>query len=252
MKRLFVFTGITTLLVALLASCNLPTSSTKLSLEEQAGTLVAQTLEASETEIPAETPTLANTPTKSLPTVTITPTYSLPVLSINENTNCRSGPGEDYEIVTTYISGAKAEIVGKHAKSNYWVVKNHNGQGTCWIWGEYTTASGSHWTVPTMTPPPTKTPSPPAAPSLQDYNFFCAWNGSNNDLSITIKWTDKANNETGYRIYRDGAVIVDLGANTTAYTDIFAVDGGQTVSYAVVAYNTSGSAGLATISAACQ
>ena len=103
-----------------------------------------------------------------------------------------------------------------------------------------------------MTPPPTETPSPPDAPSLSNYDFFCAWNGTNNDLSITIKWSDKSNNELGYLIYRNGEEIANLLPNTIQYIDTYAVASGQPVDYAIEAYNNSGLSGKATLSATRQ
>ncbi len=243
------------------SACNMPDSSSpSLSDEEQAGTFVAQTMEAIESQHPTETITPTNTPTQLPPTATFTPTvtstpsptYALPLLSFEGDINCRSGPGLDYEIIDTYKKGAEAEIVGKHPSSDFWVVKDPNGSGTCWVVGEYASASGSLWTVPTVTPPPTRTPSPPAAPTLQEFNYSCAWNGTNTTMTISIEWSDWANNESGYRIYRNGIVIADLGANTITYTDIFAVAAEQTVNYGIEAYNSTGSSGQATFSASCQ
>ena len=254
MKKHFSLSALVLALVLGLGACNMPTSSEPdgLSLEDQASTIVAQTLEASITETPTETLAPEKTATKSPPTATITPTYAIPILNINENTHCRSGPGEDYEIVTIFEAGAKASIVGKHPSSNFWVVTNDQGNGTCWVWGEYATASGSYWIVPTMTPPPTVTPEPPGAPSLKNYNFSCAWNGSSNDLNIVIQWTDQTNNELGYIIYRDGVKIADLVPNVESYTDTTSVASGQSVNYAIEAYNNSGLSGQVTLSATCE
>lgn len=185
MKKLTLFGILGLALVLGLSACNLPTSpaSESLSLEEQAGTLVAQTIEANKTRRPTKTRVPAYTPTKSPPTKTGIPTET----------------------------------------------------GT-----------------PTDTPTPTESPSLPTAPSLKNYDFFCSWNGSNNDLSITIKWTDKANNELGYLIYRNGEEIANLLPNAITYTDTFAVNTGQQVNYAIEAYNNAGLSGAFTVSATCQ
>ena len=249
------------------SACNLPSSTpSDSSGEEQLGTSVAQTMEAIGTQRPAATSTSTSTSPKTPPTATVTPTptatptatstptptYALPLLTFEGDVNCRSGPGLDYIIVYTYDENETAEIVGKHPSSDFWVVKNPSGEGACWVVGEYASASGSLWAIPTMTPPPTETPSPPAAPTLKEYNYACAWNGSNTTMTMTIKWSDWADNESGYRIYRNGVMIADLGANTTTYVDIFAVDSTQSVSYGIEAYNSTGSSGQATFSASCQ
>lgn len=254
--------GILGLLLALtLSSCNFPASTPAgLSDEELAGTLVAQTLAAIEAQSPSETSPPTNTPTNSLPTLTPTPTqtstptptYALPLLTFEGDVNCRGGPGLDYKIVYTYNEGETAEIIGKHPIEDFWVVKNPSGEGDCWVVGEFASATGSLWTLSTMTPPPTETPSPPTAPTLQEYNYTCEWNGTNTIMTMTITWSDWANNESGYRIYRDEVQIADLGTNTTTYTDSVAVDSTQTVTYGIEAYNSTGSSGQATFSASCQ
>ena len=207
-------------------------------------------------QTPTESPptlTLTITPTQtSTATSTATPTYSLPLLTFQGDVNCRRGPGFAYQIVHTYQENDTAEIVGKHPDSDFWVVKQPSGEGTCWVTGEFATATGSLWTIPTMTPPPTNTPSPPKAPTLKQFNYACQWNGTNTTMTMTIQWSDWADNETGYRIYRNGVVVVDLAANTTTYTDTFTTSATQTINYAIEAYNSTGSSGRATFSASCQ
>jgi len=111
---------------------------------------------------------------------------------------------------------------------------------------------------PTLTPTPiesltpTITPHPLIAPSLQKYDFFCSWNGSGTQMEIKIKWTDHADNELGYRIYRGGTVLAELGANSTEYTDIFSVVQGQAIYYAVEAFNENGASKQFALSAACE
>lgn len=242
-----------------LSACNMPNSSdTSLSDEELAGTFVAQTIAAVEAQRPTKTIAPTNTATNPPPTATFTPTmtasptYAVPFLSFEGDTNCRSGPGLDYEIIYTYKTGAEVEIIGKHPSSDFWVVKDSNSAETCWVTGEYTSASGSLWAVPTVVPPPTSTPTPPKAPTLQTFNYSCAWNGTNSTMTMSMEWRDWADNESGYRIYRNGIVVADLGANTITYTDIFAVAAEQTVNYGIEAYNSTGSSGQATFSASCQ
>lgn len=171
-------------LLLILTACNLPSQNNNaaLSLEDQAGTLSAQTL-AAVTRLPTETRIPANTPTPPLPTTT-------PVLNISP--------------------------------------------------------------TPTTSQTPTPAPKLPSAPTLQKYNFFCTWNGVNNDLSININWDDKAVDEQGYKIYRNGAEIVSLSPNTSTYTDIYAVDTGINVNYAIEAYNQIGTSSQITFSVVCQ
>src|SRR5574342_29821 len=106
--RKFVFAGLFALLLVL-SGCNLPFSpSAEPSQNDQAATFVAQTLNATSPGEPVQatqTPRPANSPTQATssgPTGTITPTYSIPMLKVDEPTNCRSGPGQNYEIITVF------------------------------------------------------------------------------------------------------------------------------------------------------
>lgn len=253
------------LLAFAISACNLPTTTPTSPADagaEKVGTGVAKTMAAVETESFAESPTTAieftKTPTELTPTststatMTPTPTYTLPMLKFEGDTNCRNGPGLSYEIIATYREGEKTEILGKHPSENFWVVKPPYGEGICWVTGEFTSVTGSHWAVPTMTPPPTNTPSPPTAPTLQEFNYTCNWDGSNTNMTMNMTWSDRAKNESGYRIYRNGTMIADLNANTTTYVDIAVVDPQQLITYEIEAYNPSGVSARATFSASCQ
>ncbi|HQV95883.1 MAG TPA: SH3 domain-containing protein, partial [Anaerolineales bacterium] len=172
--------------------------------------------------------------------------------TVREQTNCRAGPGQDYEVVFTYLPNAKLEIVGNYGIENYWLVKsNESLTGQCWLWGEYVEVSGSYWAVSSVTPPPTSTQPPPNAPTFQSWDYTCTFNGINNDLNVILTWSDKSNNETGYRVFRDGGLVAELPAGSATYADKIAVNSGQGVGYRVEAYNVTGTASTSTISITC-
>jgi len=91
--------------------------------------------------------------TSLAPTSTPEPTFtSAPVftetpakvfVTVSANTNCRSGPTVDYEIIGALTIGQQAEVVGKSSTTNYWIINNPNGPGTCWLWGEHATINGT-------------------------------------------------------------------------------------------------------------
>jgi hypothetical protein len=60
-------------------------------------------------------------------------------------------------------------------------------------------------------------------------------------MTFTLSWTDKAANETGYRIYRDGQVIAELPADSTSYLDSIALLAGESVEYYLEVYGAGGS-----------
>ncbi|HPR41823.1 MAG TPA: fibronectin type III domain-containing protein [Candidatus Methanofastidiosa archaeon] len=57
--------------------------------------------------------------------------------------------------------------------------------------------------------------------------------------SVEVSWTDASNNETGFKLYRDGTLIATLSSNTTEYTDA-GLECDTSHSYYVVAYNNYG------------
>jgi len=240
-----------------LAACNLPNpSATRATPQiDQAlvGTIAAMTLQAMSTQTftPAPTHPATSTATNTL-TPTVTPTYSIPSLLFNGNTNCRKGPGAEFEVVTVIRSGQKTEAVGRLDKTNYWVVKIPGSAETCWVAEDFAQPSGSIQVLPTVTAPPIPTPKPPTGPSWSTYNYTCDFASGGSNLTMRLAWTDRSGDETGYIVYRDGQAIANLGPNSSTYTDIAFVAAGQSVSYKVEVYNPSGTASTSTVSAVCQ
>ena len=123
----------TLVLISVTLACNMPFEQVAPPNEIQ--TAAALTLQviftpsaASITSTPRATTTVSPLITQTLSTVgspatTITPTYSVPMLTVQESTNCRTGPGEEYEVVSTYLTGKKLEIVGRYDPGNFWLVK---------------------------------------------------------------------------------------------------------------------------------
>jgi hypothetical protein len=73
-----------------------------------------------------------------------------------------------------------------------------------------------------------------ARPGGLTYSYECA----SGAVSITLSWTDAANNEDGYRIYRDGNQVAELAADSTSYTETVPSSG--TYTYKIAAFNGSG------------
>ena len=239
------------LLVATLA-CNLPfeqipppndvQTAAALTLQAIVTASFTSTTSPSQT---AETPTPTGSPAG---TATVTPTYSVPMLTVLESTNCRKGPGEEYEVVVTYLAGKKLEIVGRYEPGNFWLVKSTEILGeTCWLWGQYVEVTGSYWVVSSVTPPPTATNPPPQVPVIERYEFLC----SRGKMEVTIIWADRADNETGYRIIRNGELAANLPADSTTFTDTVDLTAGQSVAYRIEVFNSSGSQSSSTINITC-
>ncbi|MDX9993048.1 MAG: SH3 domain-containing protein [Anaerolineales bacterium] len=233
------------------SACNLPQSPPATSAADESGlaaTVAAQVTEAlykTATPVPSQTP-LPPTATASA-TATITPTYSPPILKINENSNCRSGPGESYAVLVVLKAGQSVDIVGRGPQDNYWVVKIPGRTETCWVWGEFATVSGSAQTLAEITPPPTITAAPPAAPRGLTYTFVCSFT----DVTVNLGWTDLASDESGYRILRNGGPLAELPANSSFYTDVAAAASGSSFTYSIEAFNIAGKSSPISISFAC-
>ena len=230
------------IITLILTACNLPAPE-QVPPPSDVQTAAALTLQAILT--PSVTPTvqatlLPDTVTPTVgPTGTITPTYSVPMLRVLEQTNCRTGPGQDYEVVYTYLQWKELEILGAYPQDNYWLVKSESSPGgSCWLWGEYVEVSGSYWAVPSLTPPPTATLPPPGAPSIQKWDFFCST--ASGTMEVTIRWTDRATDETGYRVIRDNVVVAELPADSSSYTETISLKSGESVTYYIEVYNATG------------
>jgi hypothetical protein len=232
-----------TLLLAILA-CNLPVEQvpppdavqTAAALTVQAVMMTPAFTRTASPSSTLETPSPTSSPGQ---TTTVTPTYSVPMLTVKESTNCRTGPGEAYEIVFTYLADKKLEVVGRYDPGNFWLVKsNESPTGTCWLWGQYVDLTGSYWAVSSVTPPPTSTERPPQVATLLEWSYQC----SGTTINFTVTWRDNATNETGYRIFRNDELLVELPANSTTYTEAYTPPEGQGAAYSIQVYGRAGSA----------
>lgn len=229
-----------------LSSCNMPSSEAA----PDVATAAALTVEAalandpnSTDQTPLASPTVA--PASDLATQTASTSSGNPLASFEDVTNCRTGPGVNYERITQIQPGLAVEIVGFYPP-NYWIVSTD--AGPCWVAGEFVTPSGDYATVPTVTAPPTPEGGAPENVSLQKWDIFC--NYVTNEAEITIAWADEEA-ETGYRVVRNDVVIVELSANTTQFQEVITLLSGQTVGYSIIAFNDAGQTQSKTISLGC-
>lgn len=170
-------------LALILSACNLPTAGgsdpvalgvaqTGIALTQAALTSAAQDADGGQappepspqdTDAPPPSPTatytLTLTPTVTLtPTITLTPTLDKPMVTVSVDTNCRTGPGKQYDIIGALLVSETAEVVGKSADGQYWIIKNPDRAGECWLWAYYATVAGPTDALPVVTQPPTPTP----------------------------------------------------------------------------------------------
>jgi hypothetical protein len=233
MKRML---GLFLVIGVLISSCTLPTAGAP---DPQIATAAALTVQAvlnATTPVATATAT-SNSEVGTATKVASTPTFSQPMASVGEVTNCRKGPGKDYERVTQILPTDSVKIIG-FFPPNYWVVSTKDGD--CWLTGEFATPVGSFAAVPTVTAPPTPNGGAPEAPTFLKENgwtFDCSAPGQ---ASITLSWNDKADNESGYRIVRNSEVVAELPANSTYFAETIDLISGKNVGYQIRAYNQVG------------
>lgn len=182
------------------------------------------------------------------------PASSAPRLTVREATNCRTGPRTEYDIVFTYSPGTQLEITGRADSGDFWLVKSDQSPtGTCWMWNGSVEVTGNYGGIANATPPPTPTnvpvntsgDHPPDAPSLQNWDYAC----DNDTMTFTVIWRDRATDETGYRVFRDGKLLVELPPDSTTYTDTLPKS--PDVKYYIQVYSPGGTADSSVMKAGC-
>ena len=252
MKKIIV---VLSLLVIALSSCNFPSAQDSgLTIEQQAATVVALTLTAvaSENPVPLASPTAGVTeqplasPTASgetptiQPNATATPSTGTPtatILTVDSNTNCREGPGLDFVIVIVLVPGTNYQMIARTADNKYWVVTEIGKSNACWVPAEMSNAFGNVNLLPVTTPSaPTSAAGSLQAPTFpkNGWSYFCYGTGQ---TDISLQWTDNADNETGYRVIRDGVIVAELPVNSTSFLETISLASGQSVSYQIQVYN---------------
>jgi hypothetical protein len=186
---------------------------------------------------------------------TLTPTSEPQPSAMIGDSLCWVGPGSPYDVISNVTAGTTVEIIGIGDKQGWFVIKNPLYSVPCWVPENKVAVDPqialsilevfpvpllvlpTDTSAPAPPPPPPPAPSPPAAPNQLVANTTTC---NSSDYAVTIQWNDNSNNETGYRVYRDGGNIATLGAGATSYVDHPPYSGPHT--YLVEAYNGAGSA----------
>jgi hypothetical protein len=165
--RVAVFLGIG-LIAITSASCGSNKSPGQDALSATSTTQAIDTLAASTRQVlavdrvaPSETPIpVTDGEAQALSTPTVSATPAAVWIQVGIDTNCRMGPGKDYEMVGALLVGERTRVVQRSAIPDYWVVDNPDNPGrTCYLWGGYATLEGDLGSLP-LDIPPTATPIP--------------------------------------------------------------------------------------------
>jgi len=198
-------------LVLSMLACNLPSLANPAPSADTSPTITAMvaTIPAQQTPVAAASASPA-------------PTSTGLTVSVSTSTNCRSGPGQTYDVIASLDAGQSAALVGKYTPANYWIVSLPDGT-TCWLWGQYATTSGDTSALPEFAVPPTptlgatRTPKPtptivvvaPNAPYNLGYSLSCsAGVGSGGQPTwiehVTLTWDENWEvgvNEGGFAVH---------------------------------------------------
>ena len=191
-------------------------------------------------ELPTETPAQEPSSIGTIPDLTL----------------CYWGPGAEWGTVSSLAKGLRVEIVGVGELEGWLIVVNPNYEGvTCWVDIDNVVAPPDleMSSLPEFETPALSdggggdddgqgdsgngqgSPGAPASPSGLQVNVTCGGTTYN----VSLSWSDNSNNESGFRIYREGNLIGTVGPNTTQFTDNSPPNSAGN-NYTVRAYNAAG------------
>ena len=219
------------LALALVACGPAPRAAEPIDVNAAASTLVALTFEAATLSVQMHPPTV---------TPAATPTFAPPRLYINNEVQCRRGIGPNFKVLVTSPTGTLVDMVGKASAQAAWLVLVPGSSETCWVRAQDSSPGGSFENLPEVTPQP-GSGQPPAPPTALNWPFYCSYvDGVLYEISTDLSWTNAAGDANGFRVYRQDALVADLPANVTSYSDKGKVELGTDLTYSVEAYNDAG------------
>ena len=59
-------------------------------------------------------------------------------------------------------------------------------------------------------------------------------------MTVSIKWTDRATDESGYRVIRDDQAVAELPADSKSYAETIPYTSGDQFVYFIEVYNVTG------------
>jgi hypothetical protein len=221
--------------VFVLASCNMPgtNSGAEITASPERPTATIE-LTATQTEsIPTDTLTATATATMTPePSATFTP--EIPKAEVIHQSNCRVGPGGNYDLVAIYEIGQKLEVVAQDLGNGFLFVKNPDKpEDQCYLLAKNITVTGDTTTLPKYTPQPSPTLMPDFSATFkkfepcngEDYAIFVVVNtGSAPFKSAYIKITNPKLNKS----VEQGLGAFDLHVGCVLAKDIWPLDPGGT------------------------
>lgn len=200
--------GLSLVAVFILASCNASATTPAPVTPTATWTPLAPT--PTLTPIPTLTGTATPVPT-AIDTEPPTPTIQLtPQVNPGMNAYCRKGPGTGYYAITFLQAGTSYNVIGQNGPNTWWLVQAP-GNVTCWVGDPTSVLLGPVWNISIVMVPPL-----PPAPSSFVASYTC--DPKNHSLKVVFDWAP-VKNVTGYRIYQNGSLLVELGPTVKAYQE---------------------------------
>lgn len=194
---------------------------------------------------PSATAALTAPPVPTSTSTVPPPTPFPPVVYVGGHVPCFAGPNADQNIVSSLEIGESPEIQGQDSSGEYWIINRKDGKGYCWLESRYSTVVGSLDSIAVIMPTPTAIPPVPAAPKNPTSEVKCQISDWPYVVYIFLNW-ENLEGERGYRVYRDGNLLAELGQDEVHYTDSLTRDDGwgrnrsMLIPYQIEAFNETG------------
>lgn len=161
------------------------------------------------TPAPTWTPLASPTPLATI-TPAFTPTRPVFFVTAEETTNCRSGPGLDYEKIGSLRAGTTAQVYGTNDQRSWWMIQNPNNQYEyCWVWDQTTTIEGDPYRIPYQPAP--ELPTATATPEINLRISFVGLNKCEGGKTAILK----VDNTSAANLHSLEITIIDLDENRT-------------------------------------
>jgi hypothetical protein len=174
-----------------------------------------------------------------------------PEAPVSTPTLCLTGPGPEYDTVSSLAAGIQVQIIGVGSVPGWLIIDSPRFPGVpCWVPEEdldidpdLDLSDLPEFEVPPIQPADDGVPDSgaPAAPGNLKAETICA----SQEYKVILTWKDNAGNETGYRVFRDGVLIANLGPNATKFIDT-SPSSSMPQTYKVIAFNNAGQSAPAT------
>ena len=216
-KKLFYFVLAAVFVMAVSACAQTGETPDATQIFQSAEQTLQAEMAATEAAKPVEEETVAEEPVVEEPTVEVVEEpveevtaedMGTPMLSVSQATNCRVGPGDEYDQVAFLDTDTKVKITGWDGYGYFYTVENPKGGEDCWVWSEFATIEGD------TSGPPTGQDSPDPRPQIS----IVGWHMADEDRRQDLQHRYDPGFENGQRLVRKRAAL------TTSFNGVVSGD----------------------------